>query len=96
LIGRTATPTPQQPIGGPPPPAECMESTHRASHASKDSTVARSAPSATPALSMAATKRRREQTRGGLVPARHSQEAEGGENHVASPDIDALKACKCR
>ena len=34
-------------------------------------------------------------TRRTSLPARHSQEAEGGANHVATPDIDALKACKC-
>jgi len=30
------------------------------------------------------------------LPAYHSQEAEGGEYHVATRDIDTLKACKCR
>jgi len=31
-------------------------------------------------------------TRRTSLLTRHSQEAEGGENHVAAPDIDALKA----
>jgi len=93
LIGRTVTPIPQPIV------------THRVhgsrlGHASHASKYLHSGTKRTKCHLHTKRARNEEKTGAGMrrtgLPDHHSQEAECGENRVASPDIDALKACKCR